>query len=259
MAEPKPAPETFLSRWSRRKLAAARTVDTPPAMPSGADGDVPAVDAGKAVGAHVETLPAGTAPEPQAETPPLPPVDSLTFDSDFTGFLQQGVDPATRQAALRKLLRDPHFNVMDGLDVYIDDYSKPSPIAPEVVRQLAHARYLFSPPRTRVNAAGHVEDVPDHEGAAPPEAAHGDAASGGGDAAVACLDGTPSAAERTSAPNDAAARTGARADAGESTDGTGDASVETLAATQEVIPSPDLRAMPDLQTTAAPGGKGSSA
>jgi hypothetical protein len=35
-----------------------------------------------------------------------------------------------RNAALKKLFTDPHFNVMDGLDVYIDDYGKPDPCRP---------------------------------------------------------------------------------------------------------------------------------
>jgi hypothetical protein len=29
---------------------------------------------------------------------------------------------------LKTLFQDPRFNVMDGLDVYIDDYSKPDPL-----------------------------------------------------------------------------------------------------------------------------------
>ena len=38
-----------------------------------------------------------------------------------------------RRAALKKLFSDPRFNVMDGLDVYIDDYSKTEPIPPEML------------------------------------------------------------------------------------------------------------------------------
>src|SRR5206468_1831700 len=80
-----------------------------------------------------------------------------------------------------------------GLDTYIDDYSVPSPLAPEVVRQLVHARYLFSPPRTRINADGHVEDVPDEElpeaTVAEDEAADAEApAIGSADAAIAAAD-----------------------------------------------------------------------
>jgi hypothetical protein len=50
--------------------------------------------------------------------------------------------------------------VMDGLDVYIDDYSKPDPISPDIVRQMVQGRYIFDPPPTRINAQGHAEDVP---------------------------------------------------------------------------------------------------
>jgi hypothetical protein len=42
--------------------------------------------------------------------------------------MQPDVDPALRRGALKKLFGDPRFNVMDGLDVYIDDYSKPDPL-----------------------------------------------------------------------------------------------------------------------------------
>jgi hypothetical protein len=90
----------------------------------------------------------------------LPPIDSLTFESDFTAFMKPDVDPSLQRLALKKLLRDPRFNVMDGLDTYIDDYSKPDPIDPDIVKELMQARYIFNPPQTRVTEAGFVEDVP---------------------------------------------------------------------------------------------------
>ena len=37
---------------------------------------------------------------------------------------------------MKKLFADPHFNVMDGLDTYIDDYGKPDPIPQSMLRQL---------------------------------------------------------------------------------------------------------------------------
>ena len=89
-----------------------------------------------------------------------PPVETLTFDADFTAFMQPGVDPSLKHAALKRLFSDPRFNVMDGLDVYIDDYTKPDPIDAETVRGLVQARYLFDPPKTRVNERGEVEEVP---------------------------------------------------------------------------------------------------
>lgn len=84
--------------------------------------------------------------------------------------MQPGVDESVKRQALRTLLRHPRFNVMDGLDVYIDDYSKPSPLEPELARALMQARYIFDPPKTRVTADGTVEDVPDVDDAALPSA-----------------------------------------------------------------------------------------
>ena len=147
------SPEAFLSRWSRRKLEAARA----PAEASATPTAPPAAPMTPPVAVAEAAAPAPAPAQPKA----LPPVESLTFDSDFQVFMKPGVDPDVRRAALRKLLHDPRFNVMDGLDVYIDDYTKPSPLEESVVRQLAHARYLFSPPATRVNADGIVEDVPE--------------------------------------------------------------------------------------------------
>ncbi len=43
---------------------------------------------------------------------------------------------------MRKLFSDPHFNVMDGLDTYIDDYGKPDPIPESMLRQLNQSKLL---------------------------------------------------------------------------------------------------------------------
>ena len=73
---------------------------------------------------------------------PLPPIESLRPDSDFSPFMQAGVDPVIRNAALARLFADPRFNVVDGLDVYIDDYGKTEPIPPAILRGLEQARTL---------------------------------------------------------------------------------------------------------------------
>jgi Protein of unknown function (DUF3306) len=153
MADKERTPDPpFLKRWSQRKLAASRE----PAAPS--------VTAANTANPPSVAEPAtGTAPQTPAEStaPPLPPIDSLSFESDFTRFLQPEVDETLKRQALRKLFADPRFNVMDGLDVYIDDYGKFEPMPPEVLAQLNHAKFLFDPPKTRVNEQGYVEDVPD--------------------------------------------------------------------------------------------------
>ena len=43
---------------------------------------------------------------------------------------------------MRRLFTDPHFNKMDGLDIYIDDYGKPDPIPMAMLRMMNQARSL---------------------------------------------------------------------------------------------------------------------
>ena len=69
-------------------------------------------------------------------------VRSLNADSDFKPFVGRAVAPDVRNAAMKKLFADPHFNVMDGLDIYIDDYSKPSPLPAELLRKMVSAQFL---------------------------------------------------------------------------------------------------------------------
>ncbi|HKU85076.1 MAG TPA: DUF3306 domain-containing protein [Casimicrobiaceae bacterium] len=155
-AEPGDHPHAAIHSASAASVAAApieersgpRSVDVrAPASPL----EAPARDAAPA-------QPAASSPAPA-----LPSLDSLSIESDFTPFMQAGVDDSLKRGALKKLFSDPRFNVMDGLDVYIDDYSKPDPLDPAIARTLAHARYIFNPPPTRVTAEGYVEDIPEEE------------------------------------------------------------------------------------------------
>ena len=110
----------FLHRWSRLKRGASVK---PVPTPKGKD-------------------------EVSATSPELPALDTLNFESDFGAFMRAKVDEGVRRAALKKLFSDPRFNVMDGLDVYIDDYSKEDPIPPGMLAQLQHAKTTLFGPRT---------------------------------------------------------------------------------------------------------------
>jgi hypothetical protein len=141
MASDAKTPDGFsLRRWSRRKLEAARETaanESPATAP-------PAPEPPAAA-----SVPAGAAPPLDAAPPELPSVESLTPESDFTAFMQPNVDAGLRRQALKKLFADPHFNVMDGLDIYIDDYTKPDPIPASVLERLAQSgfvRGLGAPP-----------------------------------------------------------------------------------------------------------------
>ena len=140
----------FLGRWSRRKqeaLAGKPLPEEPPApviVPAAPLTARSPVVAG-AAGAHEPGRSAvGAAPEPVIEPAPptLAQAQTLTPQSDFKPFVARGVAPEVRNAAMKKLFSDPHFNVMDGLDIYIDDYSRPDPLPLAMLRQMASAQFL---------------------------------------------------------------------------------------------------------------------
>jgi hypothetical protein len=90
-------------------------------------------------------------PAPRAEAPaaevPLPTLADaaqLNADSDYSAFVARGVDSSVRRLAMKKLFADPHFNVKDGLDIYMGDYNIPSPVSEAMLASLSHARNMFA-------------------------------------------------------------------------------------------------------------------
>lgn len=130
--------DSFLGRWSQRKQAVreGKVLDEPVARPAPAVVPPQAVTAEKPPGALAAQAPA--APPP----PSLEDVKDLTPQSDFAPFVARDVAPEVRNAAMKKLFADPHYNVMDRLDIYIDDYSKPDPLPESMLRQMASAKFL---------------------------------------------------------------------------------------------------------------------
>jgi hypothetical protein len=115
--------DDFFSRWSRGKAAT-------PAEP----------DASAAPSSAVPPPPATDLPPPTLED-----VAALGHDADFTRFVKPGVDETVRRSAMKKLFTDPHFNVMDGLDIYIGDYNTFEPLPPAMLAMLLHAKPLLDP------------------------------------------------------------------------------------------------------------------
>ena len=134
--------EGFFSRWSRRKQEAGQ--ETQPAAPASVPEPQVQTPAPSSQG-HTSAL---QRPEPEASRsdatalPTLDDVQALTPESDFQPFMQRGVDAPVRNAAMKKLFADPHFNVMDGLDIYIDDYSQPDPMPVGMLAKMASAQFL---------------------------------------------------------------------------------------------------------------------
>ena len=107
---------------------------------------------------------------------------ALTPASDFRPFMGQGVAPEVKNAAMKKLFADPHFNVMDRMDIYIDDYSQPDPLPLAMLRQMNGAKFLNlfeeedkdKAPLACAPAEGHVQTPVSlvSDSVAVPESAH---------------------------------------------------------------------------------------
>lgn len=139
----------FVSRWSRRKALARQGAlpadQAPPQDPAALTPSETAPAPAAPTLQPPPQQPASDAPPDGVPTEPPPTLDDvarLTRDSDFRRFVAHDVEPAVKNAALKKLFGDPLFNVMDGLDVYIDDYSRPDPLPAASVRKMAQAAFL---------------------------------------------------------------------------------------------------------------------
>ena len=75
--------------------------------------------------------------------PPVPSVDKLTPDSDFSAFMHPKVEDALRRVALKKLFSDPHFNIPDPYEPYSRDFTVGDPIPPEMLATLKQAEQLL--------------------------------------------------------------------------------------------------------------------
>lgn len=129
--------DNFFSRWSRRKVQ-VRTGEPLPAEP-------PAPVAVVVPAAVVAPAPVAPAVEEAPEAPAaltLDDVARLTPESDYSAFVAKSVSPDVRNAAVKKLFTDPHYNIMDGLDIYIDDYSQPSPLSAADMAKMVGAQFL---------------------------------------------------------------------------------------------------------------------
>jgi hypothetical protein len=161
--------EHFFSRWSQRKQAVAKGLPVAePAIPpspvesSELTGSPQSLQRAKEVPQELES---GATEAKSSELPskPLPSLDdanALTPNSDFQPFMRPGVTADVRNVAMKKLFTDPHFNVMDGLDIYIGDYNTPDPMPAGMLQKMVGAQLLGlfdKPDETAAKTAATVE------------------------------------------------------------------------------------------------------
>ena len=143
----------FFSRWSQRKQAVKQGVPLAEALPAAKTqsqtNPLQASSQNAALAAQAGAPQTKTAAPSQNETTQEPAklltledVSKLTPESDFTSYMTQGVSPEVRNAAMKKLLADPHYNIMDGLDIYIGDYNTPDPLPEGMLAKMVGAQFL---------------------------------------------------------------------------------------------------------------------
>jgi len=118
--------ESFLSRWSRRKLE--REHDE---LPTAGDED--------ALRDRDSAAEAAGEPEQKVLTDDdMPDLETIDENSVVADFFSPGVSRDLRTKALRKLFRSGKFNVRDGLDDYDGDYTRFEKLGDIVTADMRH-------------------------------------------------------------------------------------------------------------------------
>jgi len=133
----------FLKRWSARKRK-TETVSVQEVDAAEIDMGIGDTELPFNAPASPQTIETGTDANLQAaedEAPLLtdddmPPLDSLSAESDLSDFFNAGVSATLRRAALRHVFSLPVYNIRDGLNDYDDDYTKFEPLGDTVTSDM---------------------------------------------------------------------------------------------------------------------------
>lgn len=109
--------EDFLHRWSRRKHTAHQDAT---------------------IQSQNEVVSHKTEIDSLLTDADMPPIETLTEDSDYSGFLSPGVSEALRKQALRKLFHSASCNICDGLDDYDEDFTKFAELGDIITADMKH-------------------------------------------------------------------------------------------------------------------------
>ena len=132
----------FLNRWSKRKAGLESSEPSRDDAQHDSKLTQTPSELHASVSEHQSSDLTSAQVSQQEQMPTLEDVLKLTKDSDYSAYVKPGIDPDVQQAALQKLFSDPRYNVMDGLDIYIDDYSKPDPIPLDMLKKMNQSKML---------------------------------------------------------------------------------------------------------------------
>lgn len=145
--------ESMLRRWSRRKQEFAQQA---PAV----EQELP-LDTEASLGT-IATSETEAESKPALTDADMPPIESLNENSDYSGFMSEGVSDELRNLALRKLFKAPVFNIRDGLDEYDEDYTYFEKLGDIVTSDMKH-HIEMKEQREREAQAAEAEEIADQE------------------------------------------------------------------------------------------------
>jgi hypothetical protein len=126
-------PENFITRWSRRKREAAQDADaTKPAAAPAPTAESEHPDEGRRKETDAAPADGGALQPSEAAFDPtqLPPIETITAESDIRAFLAPGVPPELTRAALRRAwAADPKIRDFVGLSENSWDFNAPGAMA----------------------------------------------------------------------------------------------------------------------------------
>lgn len=163
--------DSFLSRWSKRKLEArtnqqleekaASSPDSKPLL----DREI-SVDQKIAVNSVDDAPPKGqTVSEPDLPLPTEADLVAVEQGGDIKAFMVDKVSTELKNKAFKALFSRPEFNVMDGLDIYIDDYNKFTPLSQEDIGKMTLSKQLLSRPDLEILKKSEIGDGLERVGA----------------------------------------------------------------------------------------------
>src|SRR5262249_27722455 len=122
-------PENFIARWSRRKREAAEDAEatkSSPAPDAAAESAHPIQDQREGSEAPQTRSGASEPPEFAPDPTKLPPIETITAETDIRAFLAPGVPPELTRAALRRAwAADPKIRDFIGLSENSWDFNAP--------------------------------------------------------------------------------------------------------------------------------------
>ena len=125
-------PENFIARWSRRKREAAEDAEATKSSAApevAAESAHPTEDRREESDAPRARSGASEPPEFALDPTKLPPIETITADTDIRAFLAPGVPPDLARAALRRAwLADPTIRDFVGLSENAWDFNAPDAV-----------------------------------------------------------------------------------------------------------------------------------